>query len=354
MKKYIVDTINKNDFTAGSKARDDIRNILTTQGFIDITISVGENKKDVFGEVKSIKEQLKSKLGVIEPNSTVVFQYPWPTMSFELAKIIKAYSAQNRYETIVVIHDINSIRTGSSVTRFYYNHYVKEIKYLDVFNHIICHNNKMKAYLVNKGIASNKIVSLHLFDYLFDKELQASENDLDFHTISVAGNLSPQKTKYIYNLVDSGFNSFNLRLFGPFYEGKTSDNIQYMGQFPASRLPAQITNGFGLVWDGNSAETCTGQFGEYLKINNPHKLSLYMACGIPAFVWSKAAVADFVRRYQVGICIDSLSDIDKIMGQLTEEDYSVMKQNAEAIRKQVTNGYYIRRVISGINKDLLK
>lgn len=211
----------------------------------------------------------------------------------------------------------------------------------------------MKQYLTGKGIAASKIVCLELFDYLLDTNGEVSQHNTDFHILSIAGNLSHQKTKYIYDLVDSGLDAYALNLYGPFYEGKTSDHVQYMGQFPAASLPYQITNGFGLVWDGDSADTCTGHFGEYLKINNPHKLSLYMACGVPVFVWKKAAVADFVNKYHVGICIDHLSDINIVMNTITESEYVELKKNAEAIHSQVTSGYYIKKALCSINKDLI-
>jgi hypothetical protein len=351
MSKYIVDTVNKNDYTAGSKARDDIKSILNSCGFEDITINIGDNKKNVFHEVSGIKKQLREKLSAVNDHSYVVFQYPWPTMSFEFAKIIRSICKEKKITSIAVIHDLNSVRTGSKVTKLYYDRYVQEIRYLDSFDYIVCHNSKMKGYLVSRGIADTKVICLNLFDYLVESE--PSVGSSDYREVSIAGNLSPQKTKYIYDLVDAGFSSFKLNLYGPFYEGKTSDLIQYHGQFPASSLPSQITNGFGLVWDGDSTDTCTGHFGEYLKINNPHKLSLYMACGIPAIVWSQAAVADFVRENHVGICIDCLSDIDSILGSMNESSYLAMKHNAEEISKQVRSGYYIKNALTAINKDLV-
>jgi hypothetical protein len=349
--KYIVDTVNKNDYTAGSKARDDIKRILNSCGFKDIAINIGDNKKNVLHEVSGIEKQLKEKLSTVDDHSYVVFQYPWPTMSFDFAKIIRNICKEKQITTIAVIHDLNSVRTGSRVTKLYYDCYVREIRYLDSFDYIICHNSKMKGYLVSKGIADAKIICLNLFDYLVEGD--AVEGSEAYREVSIAGNLSPQKTKYIYDLVGAGFSSFKLNLYGPFYEGRTSELIQYHGQFPASSLPAHITNGFGLVWDGDSADTCTGHFGEYLKINNPHKLSLYMACGIPAIVWKQAAVADFVKENQVGICIDRLSDIDAVLGSMDESSYLAMKHNAEEVSKQVKSGYYIKNALTAINKDLV-
>ena len=50
---------------------------------------------------------------------------------------------------------------------------------------------------------------------------------------------------------------------------------------------------------------CTGQYGEYLKINSPFKFSLYLAANRPVVVWSKSALASYVKEYKLGICVDS-------------------------------------------------
>ncbi|NRO11242.1 Beta-1,6-galactofuranosyltransferase WbbI [Lactobacillus helveticus] len=48
--------------------------------------------------------------------------------------------------------------------------------------------------------------------------------------------------------------------------------------------------------------------GNYLRYNDPHKLSLYLASGIPVIIWKKAAEAKFVEENKVGITVDSLED----------------------------------------------
>ena len=34
------------------------------------------------------------------------------------------------------------------------------------------------------------------------------------------------------------------------------------------------------MWDGPSPDTCAGVYGAYLRYNNPHKTSLYLAAGL--------------------------------------------------------------------------
>lgn len=55
----------------------------------------------------------------------------------------------------------------------------------------------------------------------------------------------------------------------------------------AEELPGALVQSFGLVWDGNSMDTCTGNYGSYLRINDPHKVSLYLSSGLPIIVGQK-------------------------------------------------------------------
>ena len=50
-----------------------------------------------------------------------------------------------------------------------------------------------------------------------------------------------------YNLYGVGFD-----------ESRALENEAYFGSFLPDELPAALEGGFGLVWDGDSAETCSG------------------------------------------------------------------------------------------------
>ena len=50
-------------------------------------------------------------------------------------------------------------------------------------------------------------------------------------------------------------------------------NLRFNGPKHSDEFVASVsgTGNWGLVWDGDSIDECSGQWGEYLKINNPHK-----------------------------------------------------------------------------------
>jgi len=194
--------------------------------------------------------------------------------------------------------------------------------------------------IVPEGIPENKLVSLKIFDYLMDKEA-TNQNVIFERAISIAGNLDINKSAYIAQLGKLGI---IVHLYGPNFSHSLEqyEDIQYHGSFPASEIPNQLNSGFGLVWDGNSIDTCSGDFGEYLQYNNPHKLSLYLASGIPVVIWDKAAEADFVREHNVGICVSSLNELKDKLSTISEDEYKNMLLNVQEISQLLQKGYYTR------------
>ena len=124
-----------------------------------------------------------------------------------------------------------------------------------------------------------------------------------------------------------------------------SKSVTYNGSFTSEEIPAKLEGSFGLIWDEDSIDTCSGAFGEYTRYNNPHKLSLYVSSCLPVIVWSQAAIADFVKEHGIGFCVDSLSDIHTILASMTEDDYVRYLRNITALQEKVTSGYFTKRVI---------
>ncbi len=138
-----------------------------------------------------------------------------------------------------------------------------------------------------------------------------------------------------------------VRLFGPNFDEKMAayDNIQYGGNLLPDEIPLRLDRGFGLIWDGSSIEGCQGEAGQYLRYNNPHKLSLCLSSGIPVVIWSGAAEAGFVEKNGLGLTVASLNELPEIMEKLTEEDYNEFIHNIRPVRERLVNGYYGRTAI---------
>ena len=99
---------------------------------------------------------------------------------------------------------------------------------------------------------------------------------------------------------------------------------------------------FGLVWYGSSRHGCEGRIGDYLRYIAAHKLSLYLRCEVPVIVGKGTAMAEFVEREGIGITVDSLDNIEGLLGKLSPEQYMQMHGAAATIPTPPMHGYRVR------------
>ena len=300
--------------------------------------------------MSTLKAQLhKSKafgqaLNQLKQGDELLIQFPMLHHSFFTTHHVK--KAQKKGVKVhFIIHDLEALRYANLDTvplKHKIRVQIQESGLLGAADGIIAHNPIMKSVLVNKGVAEDKIVSLGIFDYLIPNFQEKSGLTKD-QPIIVAGNLAQEKAGYLYSLPEEP--AYNLYGVG-FDESRALANETYFGSFLPDELPAALEGGFGLVWDGDSAETCSGVFGEYLRYNNSHKASLYLAAGFPVVVWEESALAHFVIDKQCGLVVSSLSDLKENLDTLSEEQYKEMLENAKQIGSKLRQGQYLRTALS--------
>ena len=108
------------------------------------------------------------------------------------------------------------------------------------------------------------------------------------------------------------------------------------------KVQQQVQGSWGLVWDGDSVDTCSTAMGEYLRYNSPHKISLFIAAHIPIIIWDQAAKAEYVKEKGLGICVSSLRDVKKSIENVSDEEYAQMIRNLEKEAELVRNGDQLR------------
>ena len=129
-------------------------------------------------------------------------------------------------------------------------------------------------------------------------------------------------------------------------------NANYQGSFLPDVVIEKLKGKFGLIWDGESVKGCTGVVGEYIKINNPHKMSLYIAAGIPVIVWNKAAVAKFVKQYNIGLIVESIDNLEEYISNISDKYYDEMIKNVKKLREKIVEGYFFEEVLKKIESDM--
>lgn len=350
MKLYqVVESIGKEN-TAGSKAVQDVVNIANTIGYEKLYIKRINSSKNIFSKISRqiiFLIQWNSLIKKIEPGSILLLQHPFRTKQLGRENCLKKLKEKN-IKIISLIHDVEQLRNV-----FWNTYYKKEFRImLQTADVIIVHNKKMESYFIDMGVQKDKIVVLDIFDYLQNNNFR---NEPQYKKlINIAGNLDVKKSMYIEQL--GKLKNIDIKLFGPNYslELNQYSNIKYEGTVSPDIIPQMLTAGFGLVWDGNSIKECCGNTGNYLRYNNPHKLSLYLASGLPVVIWENAAEANFVKVNKIGITVKSLEDLEEILKKYTKEDYEIMVQNVQKISSNLSNGYYTKKALDNSVKIINK
>ena len=351
MKYYLKEEFlhDNNVKNAGNKARNDVEVIFNRLGYAPLKVRVDDwYKMNVLNAQIHKYRALLRAFKCLKKNDDIVIQFPLLHHSLFINSLLK--SLKNRGVNIyLLIHDLETLRFVNDKTLPLRMKLRMKLTEGDTFHSvtgIIAHNPIMKSVLVDEGVAEDKIVSLGIFDYLIPNFQEKSDQTKD-QPIIVAGNLAQEKAGYLYQLPARP--AYNLYGVG-FDESRALANETYFGSFLPDELPVALEGGFGLVWDGDSAETCSGVFGEYLRYNNSHKASLYLASGFPLVVWKQSALSHFVLENGCGIAVESLHDLSQAIEQLDDKDYQDLLVNAKRIGQKIRNGSYLTNALNKIVK----
>lgn len=343
--KYQFTILNSNDRvtnTAATKAVIDCSEILESLGYQNFTITANSEKegplKFYFKAFASIcKMLLKVKRG-----SVIAVQYP---MLNNVFKYFLTAAKIKKIKFYCIIHDVESLRLGghdkASIKQ--------EVNNLNYYDALIVHNDRMLNWLKKQGVKKRMVV-LQLFDYLTtDIDWTLRANDGNCQSIVFAGNLS--KSKFVYSLDKVA--SWQFRLYGPNYQkqlGIEPNNVAWQGSFTPNEIVNKIKGCFGLVWDGDYIDSDDGAWSNYLKYNNPHKVSLYLAAGIPVIAPKTSAIGALIEKEQIGILIDNLYDLLDV--KFSVEEYNILMQNCLKIKQKVVSGYFCKAAVKLVEQEL--
>lgn len=339
MKNYVVSMYDKGQNEAGPKAKVDAENFLAEEGFEKINFYFSGARKAKLVSIKQRLWDFPRKLSSLNAE-LVVFQYPSFDPKTDHA-ILKQLKKDPQTKIIYLIHDIEALRAY----RDDLEKVKEEIAFLQQSDGLIVHNRQMKQWLKENGV-TRPMVELEIFDYDNPVVLK-TDKEFD-RSICYAGNL--QKAEFLQKYTSK----YPLALFGPNKMPSYPENITYQGSFSPEELPKKLIQNFGLVWDGTSIDYCDGVFGEYLKYNDPHKTSLYLSSGLPVIIWKQAALADFVAKNNVGLCVESLSEVDELLSKMTKKDYEEMCQNVLKVAQKMRSGAYLKTALAKLSDEVKK
>ena len=332
MNNYLLSVYDKTEYNAGPKAKRDISRILSEKlNFKNIEFYFNLDNT-IFSKINKIKylnldipRKLKSK-----KIDNIFIQYP----IYSTVIIKKILSSLDRdVKVYYIVHDLESLRLFKNDE----NYLSEEINRLNDADGIISHNSIMTKWLKENGVKT-QISDLEIFDYL-TKNVAPESNSYE-KTLCYAGNL--QKSDFLVN------EFYPIDVYGPNPKKEYPKTVSYKGVFTPEELPKHLKENFGLIWDGNRIDECNGVYGEYMKYNNPHKVSLYLSSGLPVIIWEKAALAGFVSKHQAGIVVESLAQLQDKLGSLTEEEYLNLRYNAQLVSEKLKKGHYVVEAVSNL------
>ena len=350
---YICEGEKEGEYNASSKARNDAEKILEKNKFRKFFVPtkkyVQKNKiKKIFQVIGYLKNYFvwQRKIKSFSKEDTVLIQYPLINTTINFKKVLRKLS--NNSNTIVLIHDMDSLRYRPEAQGKILCERIRreDQGILKEAGVVISHNEEMSKKIIEYGVNKERIVNLKIFDYLYDKEV-INCGKIN-NKIIIAGNLSSEKSRYITKL--KSLKNIQFNLYGVGYDDDKSQNITYKGSFKPEELLENLDGQFGLVWDGESTEGCFGGFGEYLKYNNPHKASMYIAANIPIIIWKEAAMAKFIVENDIGYTIEKISDIEELLKKITKEEYNNKLKNIQQISSQIRKGYYLELALLRSNE----
>ena len=322
MRQYVIDFVLSKQLTAGPKAREDVNQILAGMGYETILLSYSRRTP-----VQSLLS-IFSVFFRVSYGSKVLIQYPIgrivPTSIVIILLKIK------RCRITLLVHDLESLRRSGHLSS-------KEMYSINSADKVIVHTLAMKQLLVQSGMTVRDVRILNVFDYLIDYERVDGLNREN--VVVFVGNLVKAPCVLLFDKCGILFHLYGAK------DPRVNDNkVIYKGKFQSNDM-RPIEGDWGLVWDGESVETCSGVLGEYLRYNAPHKLSLYLSAGLPVIVWSQSAEKDFVVNNGLGIAVDNLMSLGKVLDCITDLQYVEMKKNVRALGAMIHQGDMLKKTL---------
>ena len=317
--------------SAGNKAKTDNEDTLVEMGAINLGLPRSIRNSKILAFFLDLIGIIRACI-LLQKDDVLFLQYPVKKYFSFLCHIAHLKGAR----TVSQIHDLGSFRRKKLTIQ-------KEINRLSNSDYIIASNEKMKGWLEEHGL-QKPVGALGLFDYRSESKCPEEVTEREQVKVVYAGALSMKKNSFLIEL-SKALNHWQLLVCGN-KEGlqglQNNPLITYQGFVPSEEFIKHIDADFGLVWDGDSLDGCSGEYGQYLKWNSPHKVSFYLRAGLPLIIWKEAAVAPIIEEAGAGITISSLEELDAILANLTSEEKKEMKKQAVNLAQKLNKGGFLQ------------
>lgn len=323
-----------------NKAKADIDHLLEQLGFRNL--APHRQSRGGIGRFVTKLLSMGRLLCRLRRDDVLFLQYPMKKFYRTACRLAHLRGAK----VVTVVHDLGAFRRRKLTDE-------QERRLLSQTDFLIVHNEAMRRHLIEQG-HTMPLFSLDIFDYRSDAVPHLYAAPTHPYRLVFAGGLGRHRSRFLYDL-DRLTEGFTLTLYGTGMseeERRTLVHTTYKGHVAPDTFIAEVEADFGLVWDGDSLDECTGAWGEYLKINNPHKTSFYLRAGLPVIVWEQAAMAPFVAEHRLGLTVGSLRELPARLAALSPEAYAELRRNALEAGRRLGEFHYMRRALNAAAQHL--
>ncbi len=329
MKRLCYITRNYKTIThGGGKARVDSEDILASMGAVNLGIKRTFHRNKVLDFFLTFAGIIHFMFAV-RRGDVVVLQYPVK----KYYRFICRWAHIRGAKTVTLIHDLGSFRRKRLTP-------VEEIAKLSHTDCIIAANAGTVRWLRDNGCRVTMVEQV-AWDFLSESVPDDTDRSV---SCAFVGNVSPKTNGFLYHLPKA----IPLYLYGGGAEKTVSDNnsVEILGPKSHDELIRSMKGGYGLVWYGAETDSKVASGGEYLAVNNPHKLALYVRAGKPVVIWRGAGAAPFVEKNGIGFAVDSLEDLDRQLKAIRPERYVTMHENVRRVSDLMSKGHYLRAAVT--------
>ncbi len=333
----------RNTTTSGNKAKTDNEMSLDEMDAFNLGLDASYHKNKVLHFLLDLAGVARLTM-TVRRGDVVVLQYPIKKYFSFICRTCHWHGAR----VITLIHDLGSMRRKKLTER-------QEIARLMHADYVIASNATMRQWLSDRGY-THGLGQLELFDYRSQAATprRAPLRQGELPAIIYAGALARRKNTFLLKMADEA-RHYRLVVYGN-RNGlpglNDSDHVEVKGFMDSEEFIAHVPGHFGLVWDGDSLKECTGNFGEYLRWNSPHKASFYLRAGLPVIVWSQSALAPIVEREGIGLVIDRLDELNNLLANISTEKYQDMLTQVTRVSNMLSRGEFFKKALRKAMKEM--
>ena len=202
---------------------------------------------------------------------------------------------------------------------------------MDMFNQadvIIAPSQQMVDRLRKEGLTVKKVLIQEFWDHPHNLNLNQPVFKKE---IFFAGSLTrfPELQNWVYETP--------LRVFTN--EPKSNPEANLVNE---ELLMELSRGGFGLVWNTQYND---GENVDYYEMNISHKLSTYLAAGIPVIVPNTLSNSHLIEERGLGFAVNSLAEADQLVQNMDPKMYQEISSRAQSFAFLLKEGYITKKLL---------